>query len=268
MTPINRRTLTFSVLAALAAAPAASALAAAPAAPAAVDFSGVWQVDRHGPPGSGGPGGRRPGFGPGGGPRGGPPEGGPEGGGDARGLDNGDRHVRSMMTAAGRAAFDSMDLAQHPTNNCQSPGLPSIAMTPNLQVWSQTGDEITIHHEYFDTLRDVKLIASAPAGPVRQGGYTVGKVEGRTLTITTTGDAGHIGGLGRNAPSSDERVVVERYTLSADGQSMTGQMIIRDPKYLNGQLVLPLALTRAPAGTTMEIFPCDIEASHYDLPAS
>ena len=212
-------------------------------------------VPAFGPDGSrGGPGGGR--------------DGGPEGGGDAKGLDNGDRHVRSQMTAAGRAAFDSMDLSQHPTNNCQSPGLPSIAMTPNLQVWTQTGGDINIHHEYFDTVRDVKLNATAPNGPVRQGGYSVGKIDGRTLTIVTTGDKGHIGGLGRNAPSSDERVVVERYTLSADGQSMTGQMTIRDPKYLTGQLVLPLSLSRTPAGTTMEIFPCDIEASHYDAPAN
>ena len=50
MTPISRRTLTFSFLAVLAAAPVFSAAAATAAPATSVDFSGVWQVDRHGPP--------------------------------------------------------------------------------------------------------------------------------------------------------------------------------------------------------------------------
>ena len=148
------------------------------------DFSGAWQVDRHrGPAGRRGPGdGRGPHDrrGPppeGRGERLGPPDGpgGPGGeevkiaGVNVPGLERGDRHTYSIMTPAGKAAFAAMDPLDLPANNCKSPGLPSIAMTPTLQIWSATGDTLTIHHEYYDTVREIHL--DRRTHPARRGAY-------------------------------------------------------------------------------------------------
>ena len=61
------------------------------------------------------------------------------------------------MTAAGKAKFATFDPLEHPTSNCQSPGLPSIAQIPELQQWSVANNEVTIRHESYATVRTVHL---------------------------------------------------------------------------------------------------------------
>ena len=171
------------------------------------------------------------------------------------------------MTAEGKAAFDAMDAADHPANNCVSPGLPSIVMVPNLQVWELSADRLTIRHEYFDTTRTIDLLSRThPAdGEPTSGGHAIGWFEGSTLVIETAKLAATIGGLSRNAPSSDQRVVVERYALAADGNTLTGQMTINDAKYLTRPLTLPVTMERAEEGTELVTFPCDVESSRRHL---
>lgn len=245
---------------------AALALAIAwPAVAQVSAFDGVWQVDPRGrspggPHGSGGPGG------PGGPPT--PPQ--TDGGGPplpenlASMLDRGDKRIYGQMTPAGRAMFATFDPKVLPANNCKSPGLPSIAMTPNLQAWRVSGGKLTIHHEYFDTHREIALDSAAPmTGPHTALGYAIGKLSGDTVTIETTGLAPAWGGLARNAPSSDARIVRETYRLDGP-DTLRGQIEIEDAKYLNHPLRLSVTLHRAKAATEIVTFPCDLEASRRD----
>jgi hypothetical protein len=249
----------------------------APISAAYGDFTGVWLVDRR--RGRRGPEGRRRpppnaprngGFGPGGprglGGSGGP--GGPEGedvkieGVNVPGLDRGDRRTYDMMTDAGKAAFAAMNPLDLPANNCKSPGLPSIAMTPNLQDWRQSGDVLTIHHEYYDTVREIRLDRrSHPAAVHTPAGDAVSWMDGDTLVIETTNLTAMAGGLGRNAPGSDARTVVERYRLSPDKQTLDGEITLNDPKYLTRPMMLHVAMTKQPEGTKIETFPCSIESA-------
>ena len=183
------------------------------------------------------------------------------------GLDRGDRRTYSIMTPEGKAAFAAMDPLDLPANNCKSPGLPSIAMTPNLQVWSASGDTLTIHHEYYDTVREIHLgrrthPANAAHTPL---GDAVSWIDGDTLVIETANLSALPGGLGRNAPGSDARTVVERYRLSPDKQSLYGEMTITDPKYLTQPIKLRMKLLRQPEGTKIESFPCSIEGARSYL---
>lgn len=245
------------------------------------DFTGVWLVDRghHRPGGRRGSGerdGRRgpPPFGRDGG-RFGPGPGGPGGSGgpetedikiegvNVPGLDRGDRRVYEMMTAEGKAAFAAMDAHDLPANQCKSPGLPSIVMTPNLQDWRQVGDTLTIHHEYYDTHRIIHLDRRghpANAGHT-QLGDAVSWMDGNMLVIETADLAATPGGLGRNAPSSDARMVVERYRLSPDRNTLYGEITMTDPKYLTQPITVYATMQRQPAGTKIEIAPCSIEAA-------
>jgi len=231
-------------------------------------FTGAWQVSRdHRPPGgrrgprSGAARGDRD-FGPGGpGRRGDPTAAGDTSNDKIPGLDRGDRHVRMLMTAAGRKAFDSMNPLDLPANNCKSPGLPSIVMTPNLQVWSLSGDTLTIHHEYYDTVRTIHLDRRTHPADAKHtaAGDAVSWMDGDTLVIETADLAPTLGGLSRNAPSSDARTVTERYRLSPDHNTLYGEMTLRDPKYLTRPLVVHVTMTRQPRGTKIETFPCSID---------
>jgi hypothetical protein len=269
--PIHRRRALLALCAAvLVGAPALSAISSKAHATATyADFTGVWLVDRdHRPPGGRQPEGRRappPPFARGQGL-------GPQGPGDASndkipGLDRGDRHVRSLMTAEGKAAFDAMDPLDLPANNCKSPGLPSIAMTPNLQDWEQSGETLTIHHDYYDTWRKIHLDRrSHPTSAAHTPeGDAVSWMDGDTLVIETTNLSATPGGLARNAPSSDARTVVERYRLSPDKDTLYGEMTLTDVKYLTQPLTLHVTLHRQPEGTTIETFPCSIEAARSYL---
>ena len=185
---------------------------------------------------------------------------------DERGLTPSDHMVRRIMTDAGRAAFDAFDPAEHPANNCRSPGLPSIAMTPYLQEWRARPDRIEITHEYFSTRRAVHLGDPAPEAPgPSELGVATGRFEDDTLVIRTAGATPAFGGISRNAPSSDARVVTERYRVLADGDSMAGRITIEDAKFLTRPLELSVHLRRAEPGVELVLFPCDLEASRRHL---
>lgn len=185
---------------------------------------------------------------------------------DDSGLSPGDRRVRSLMTEAGRKAFDALDLSDLPANNCRSPGLPSIAMTPNLQQWEWDGDKLQITHEYFSTVRTIHREAAAPEGlEASEDGFATGAVDGRDLVIQTTHLAAMPGGLSRNAPSSDARVVTERYRILDGGDAMEGRITIEDERFLTQAIELTVRLERAEPGTELVLFPCDLEASRRHL---
>ncbi len=268
-----------------------------PGALTAAAFNGVWAPERRGPPG--GPGGPR---GPQGGPDGGgislggggdlrgpggggfgpppgagfgPPPGarGPGGPGGpqalsaedrAKGLEQGDIRTRSLMTPAGKAKFATFDPLDHPTSNCQTPGLPSIAQIPELQEWKIGATEASIRHESFATPRIVHLDQRThPAGAHTVLGHAFGSLDGVRLTIETANLSAGWGGLGRNAPGSDQRVVRETYRL-VDNDTIEGVIEITDPLYLTQVLRMPVTLKRQPAGTEIVDFPCDIEVSKRD----
>ncbi len=157
---------------------------------------------------------------------------------DDKGLTPSDYMVRRIMTDAGRAAFDAFDPSEHPANNCSSPGLPSIAMTPYLQEWRAGPDRVEITHEYFSTRRTVHLgdAVREDAHPSAVGVAT-GRFEGDTLVIRTVGATPAFGGISRNAPSSDARVVTERYRVLVDGDAMEGRITIEDAKGYSNRLI-------------------------------
>jgi hypothetical protein len=259
-------------------------------------FDGVWAPERREPPGgpggppNGGPQGQRPegsfNLGGGGnlqprGPRGGPPPagfgppGGPGGRGprgpieisaddQAKGLEQGDIRTRSIMTAAGKAKFATFDPLQHPTSNCRTPGLPSIAQIPQLQEWKISETTATIRHESYETIRTVRFDqTSHPDEPHSVLGHAYGKLDGSTLTIETGNLSEGWGGLGRNAPGSSQRTVRETYRL-IDKDTIEGVIEIADPLFLTQMLRMPVRLKRQPGGTEIVEFPCDIEVAQRD----
>ena len=234
-------------------------------------FAGVWAPEPRGPGRPGGP--RGPGLGPSpGGAFGVPPPGGPPGPGgpsisnedQAKGLEAGDIRTRSLMTDAGKAKFATYDPLMHPTSNCRSPGLPSIAQIPELQEWSISASGVTIRHESYGTVRSASFSqATHPDAPHTVIGHAIAKLDGKQLTIETANLSAEWGGLGRSAPGSDQRVVRETYRLT-DANTIEGVIEISDPLYLTQTLRMPVRLKRQPAGTQIVDFPCDVEVAQRD----
>ena len=184
---------------------------------------------------------------------------------DIEGLARGDLRVFQQMTPAGKAAFKAMNPRDLPSNNCRSSGVPTLAVMPNAQSWSVDGDVLTIHHATFDTVRHIYFDGRKVSGPPTQLGYAIGEYSYDVVTIITTNMQASLGALSRNAPGSAARSVIERYRLSSDGQSMDAEITVDDPLYLMHPIVLHAHLVKAPAGTKVEDFPCDVEASQRHL---
>lgn len=59
-------------------------------------------------------------------------------------------------------------------------------------------------------------------------GHSIGRWEGRTLVVDTIGFNGR-GGLPGGAPKTEKTHVIERFTMSANGKTLTDVMTVEDP---------------------------------------
>lgn len=181
-----------------------------------------------------------------------------------KGLDEGDVLTREMMTPAGKAKFATFNPLDHPTSQCQSPGLPAIVLAPELQRWKVSTDSVSIRHESETEARIGRFGEPHPKGAPTLRGHATAKLDGDTLVIETANLAEAWGGLGRNAPGSDARIIRETYRLT-DRNTMQGLIEIEDAKFLTEPLRLPIRLERQLAGIEIVDFPCDIEAAQRDF---
>src|SRR6185503_20452087 len=118
--------------------------------------------------------------------------------------------------------------------------------------------------ESFATVRTVRLDqGSHPTETHTALGHAYGTFSGPELVIETGNLNAEWGGLGRNAPGSDQRTVRETYRL-VDKDTIEGFIEVTDPLYLTRPLRLQVALKRQPAGTEIVDFPCDVEVSKRD----
>lgn len=184
---------------------------------------------------------------------------------DIEGLDVGDRAVYRIMTPAGRRTFAAMNPRDLPTNNCMSSGLPTLAKVPNVQEWSLADEVLTIHYGEFDTVRTIFLDGRPADVPPSQLGHSTGEFANGVLTIMTSNLIESLGALARNAPGSAERTIKEVYQLAESGRRVSGTITIEDPLFLTREIETSLILARASAGTRVESFPCDVQASQRYL---
>ena len=128
---------------------------------------------------------------------------------------------------ASRAAWDPIDnFALH----CEPEGLPRVMLTPHPYEFVDAGEQIILRLEIYDQQRVIHLAkAAAPADtPSSNMGYSVGRWDGDTLTVTTTNIGWpHFDNSG--TPQSESSVIVERFTLSEDETRLDYRITVTDP---------------------------------------
>ncbi len=143
------------------------------------------------------------------------------------------------LTPAGWAARASYDARDTPARDCIPPNLPSILYVPYLLVIRSGDPQSVIHHEYFDISRPIEIDGTA-AGPEGFGTRTA-RIAGETLIVESGGFTAHPAGLAtdfdyngqdRNIPGSDQKRLVERYSLREDDQVLVVSYTVEDPVYL------------------------------------
>jgi hypothetical protein len=139
---------------------------------------------------------------------------------------------REKITELARNAVDQFVWERdNPLGNCSPKGMPTIMEAPYPFEFRRDGDDILWHNEEFDTVRRIHMDADATAEgqPESLLGYSVGHWENdRTLVVETTKMGwGHFDGLG--VPITGEAVMIERFTLTPQGDRLDYSTTITDP---------------------------------------
>ena len=138
------------------------------------------------------------------------------------------------LTAAAiarQATFD--ELVDHPMWNCDPVGMPVVMDTGAPIEFIDRGDEIHLRLEQNDSLRVIHLNSGVdPASqPHSIMGYSAGRWEGDTLVVTTR-NTNYPFLNDDGAAKSDAMQIDERFTLGADGNTLSWEATLTDPVYL------------------------------------
>jgi len=171
------------------------------------------------------------------------------------------------LTPAGRAVVGNFDAADDPALDCVPESLPSTILPVFPVQFSRVGDdELHIWYEEFDGRRVVYLgMTEHPAnvGPSLMG-HSIGQIEGNVLDIETRSFEETVWGLGRGAPSSPEKLLVERYTLSDDGQRVDVEYWFEDSVYMTERVSATGEMFLKP-GYDMQEWDCDADAARRHM---
>ena len=181
-------------------------------------------------------------------------------------------HSALPLNAAGLKAWKEYNPKLSPANTCEPMSIPEIFHAPfYLYEIKIDHDKAVLRTEAYEILRTVPLDGKpAKADPKGQFGTVVGRVEGDTLVIESRdyppsrwglGAATQLNGGGADVPSSAEKTVVERYSVSDDGRVLHYDYTLSDPVYLGKPYSYRIDFLRVPDDTPIYPYKCDLESA-------
>jgi Family of unknown function (DUF6152) len=140
------------------------------------------------------------------------------------------------LTPAARAAWQKYDAVRDdPVIDCTAPGMPQVITRSGRYAirFERSGDDIVLRNEYREIDRIIHMgdAVAKPRAPTPLG-HSSGKWEGQSLVVTTTDidwPYFQLYGL-EGVPQSVETTLVERFTPSADGQTLSYDISATDPQ--------------------------------------
>lgn len=160
-------------------------------------------------------------------------------------------------TPAAEAAVASYHYLDDPALRCVSPGLVRVSGWPYPLEIVQTDEQVTILYESFHEARRIWLDGRPyPEDlPHRAMGYSLGHWEGSTLVVETKMlSPGYVDLAGQ--PLSDSSRVVERMSLSEDGNTLRSELTLYDPENYRRPITRHRSWRREPNLTILE-YDCD-----------
>lgn len=132
-----------------------------------------------------------------------------------------------------RQARKAGDLSYDITTQCQPHGVPRLLFeTMPFEIMVQKQPKyVGLFYQWNRLVRVVEMDKAhyEPLGPTYLG-QPVGKWDGDTLVVDTNGFGDTTVLDAEGMPHSDQLHVIERYTLSKNGQQLNAQINIEDPK--------------------------------------
>jgi hypothetical protein len=174
---------------------------------------------------------------------------------------------RPRPTSSAQNAMDAYDLlVDDPAYVCSPASISRAWGNPTPTEIEQHEDRVILRHEYMDVERIIYVDGRdhpADAG-LNVVGNSIGWYEGSTLVIDTTGFSPSVISTVSGLPQTETLHVVERLTLSDDGQTFSRDLTFEDP----ATLVTPWIITgrtyqRRPDMTLLP-WDCVLEDAGYE----
>jgi len=157
------------------------------------------------------------------------------------------------MVERGAAEMAAGKIMHTAWTSCRPGAVSSMTMPREKILIMQSADEITLLFEMPRMTRRVRLgAAHAPEPQQSYLGDSIGRWEGDTLVIDTTGFNGYAELDARGQPTSQKLHTVERLTLSDDGSSIDIETTITDPEYYDAPFTIKRSWKRSAARLPFE----------------
>ena len=120
-----------------------------------------------------------------------------------------------------------------PGIECTPYASPFLMVIPDVKVIEVGDDAVLIRSEFEGIERTVHMNTdSHDEAALSLQGHSIGRWDGDTLVVDTTHFLEHRVGNAMGVPSSTGKHLVERFSLSEDGESLTYRFELEDPEYL------------------------------------
>ena len=153
--------------------------------------------------------------------------------------------------------------------DCVPIDIPSLFYIPYLLEIDADDENIRFHNEYFNILRQFTPDGNPRrAHTTEQYGVSNARIEGGELIIETTSFPASQAGLGgdfdplgkgKHVPSSEGKRLTESYRLLNNNEILEVSLVLSDPEYLTKPFEANLIWTRAPEGSELIEFECDLD---------
>ncbi len=180
-----------------------------------------------------------------------------------------DRTTRSPLPLSpeGLAALENYDPQLSPASTCEPISMPAIYYSPYLTDIEFNEGEVVFDHEVYNMTRTVPLSdpprLAEPSGIL---GVVSGRIERNQLIIESRDFPASAWGLGTNGggadvPSSAQKLLIERYSASEDGRTLTVEYTVSDPVYLSEPYTSSINLTRVADEAPMYDYVCELDSA-------
>ena len=172
------------------------------------------------------------------------------------------------INATAKQARANYDARLNSSSDCVPMNLPSLLMLPYVYQLKLDGDTLNVFHEYSKVRRPVVLDSSSPNITDPTFGARTGRFEDGVLIIEsrdfppmTAGlaSAWDPNGNGKDIPSSEQKLLVERYEVSEDGSQLVLNYTVTDPVFLTEPFADKVTWHRMPEDSPIYDFECDAD---------
>jgi hypothetical protein len=164
------------------------------------------------------------------------------------------------LTEAGRRAVASYDPADTSSRaSCEPRPVPRVMIAGDTKSIELVDNALWIRGEYDTTERVAYFAARPPEGRTVHG-HSLARWQDGVLIVETSNFTENPIGITAGLPSSNEKHLVERFALNADGQSLIYAFELTDPIYLAEPLIGEMRWLYRP-NVDFELIPCDPDAT-------